>query len=59
MYAKPWWVRGVKAGYMMRPEEMRDRKGHCPMMVTVDVKVEEPGEEENEEQESDSSQEGH
>ena len=53
MYANPWWVRGLKAGYMMGPEEMRDRKGHCPMMVTVDMKVRKPGEEEDEEQESD------
>ena len=46
MYADPRWVRGVTAGYMAGTPEMRDRKGHCPMMVTVDAKVGEPGEEE-------------
>ena len=53
MYANPPWVRGLKAGYMMGPEEMRYMKGHCPMKVTVDVKVGEPGKGEDEEQESD------
>ena len=53
VYANPRWVRGVTAGYMVGPEEMRDRKGHCPMMVSVEVKVGEPGEEDDEEQDSD------
>ena len=53
VYANPRCVRGVTAGYMVGPEEMRDRKGHCRMMVTVDVKVAEPGEEEDNEHESD------
>ena len=39
VYADPSWVKRVTAGYMVGPEEMQDRKGHCPMMVTVDVKV--------------------
>ena len=39
-------------GYMVGPEEMRNRKGHCPMMVAVDVRMREPGEEEDEEQEA-------
>ena len=43
VYADPSWFKGVTAGYMVGPEEMQDRKGHCPMMVTVDVKVGEPG----------------
>ena len=50
LYADPRWVRGIKAGYMVRPDQMQHRKGHCPMMVTVDVKVGEPGDEEEEEQ---------
>ena len=53
MYANPLLVRGVTLGYMVGPEEMRDRKGHCQMMVTVDVKLGEPGEEDDEQQESD------
>ena len=53
MYADPSWVKGVTAGYMVGQEEMRDRKGHCPMMVTVDVKVGEPGDDEGDEQGSD------
>ena len=48
MYADPMWVKGVTAGYMVGPDEMEDRKGHCPVMVTVDVKVGEPGDEEEE-----------
>ena len=36
-YADPRCVKGVTAGYMVGPDEMQDRKGHCPMMVTVDV----------------------
>ena len=48
-YADPRWVKGVTAGYMVGPDEMQDRKGHCPMMVTVDVKLGEPrGNEEDE-----------
>ena len=50
VYADPRWVKGVTAGYMVRPDEMQDRKGHCLMMVTVDVKVGEPGDDEEDEQ---------
>ena len=50
VYADPRWVKGVTAGYMVGPEEMQDRKGHCPMMVTADVKVGEPGDDEEDEQ---------
>ena len=53
VYVDPSWVKGVTAGYMVGPEEMQDRKGHCPMMVTVDVKVGEPGDDEEDEQGSD------
>ena len=53
VYTEPRWVEGVTAGYMMGPDEMQDRKGHCPMMVTVDVKVGEPGDDEEGEQGSD------
>ena len=53
VYADPSWVKGVTAGYMVGQEEMHDRKGHCPMMVTVDVKGGEPGEDEEDEQGSD------
>ena len=53
MYADPSWVKGVTAGYMVGAEEMQDRKGHCPMMVTVDVKLGEPGDEQEDEQGSD------
>ena len=53
VYADPRWVKGVTAGYMMGPDKMQDRKGHCPMMVTVDVKVGEPGDDEEDEQGSD------
>ena len=53
VYADPSWVKEVTAGYMVGPEETQDRKGHCPMMVTVDVKVGEPGDEEEDEQGSD------
>ena len=38
---------------MMGPNEMQHRKGHCPLMVTVEMKVGEPGDEEEDEQESD------
>ena len=50
VYADPWWVKGVTAGYMVGPDEMHDKKGHCPMMVTVDVKVGEPGYDKEDEQ---------
>ena len=50
VYADPRWVKGVAAGYMVGPDEMQDRKGHCPMMVTVDLKVGEPGDDEEDEQ---------
>ena len=53
VYADPSWVKGVTAGYMVGPEEMQDRKGHCPMIMTVDVKVGEPGDEQEDEQGSD------
>ena len=53
MYADPRWVKGVTAGYMVGPNEMQDRKGHCPMMVTVGLKVGEPGDDEEDEQGSD------
>ena len=53
VYADPSWVKGVTAGYMVGPEEMQDRKRHCPMMVTVDVKVGEPGDDQEDEQRSD------
>ena len=53
VYADPSWVKGVTAGYMVGPEEMQDRKGHCSMMVTVDVKVGEPGDDQEAEQGSD------
>ena len=50
VYADPSWVKGVTAGYIVGPEEMQDRKGHCPMMLTVEVKVGEPGNEQEDEQ---------
>ena len=53
VYADPRWVKGVTAGYMVGPDEMQDGKGHCPLMVTVDVMVGEPGDEEQEKQGSD------
>ena len=56
VYADPRWVKGVTAGYMVGPEEMQDRKGHCPMMVKVDVKVGEP--EDNQEDGHGSDEEG-
>ena len=37
---------------MVGPDKMQDMKGHCPMMLTVDVKVGEPGDDEEDEQES-------
>ena len=46
VYADPRWVKAMTAGYMVEPDEMQDRKGHCPLMVTLDVKVGEPGDEE-------------
>ena len=56
VYRDPRWVKGVTAGYMDGPDEMHDRKGYCPMMVTVDVKV--GGPEDNEEDEQGSEEEG-
>ena len=53
VYADPSSVKGVTAGYMVGKEEMRDRKRHCPMMVTVDLKVGEPENDEEDEQGSD------
>ena len=53
VYADPRWVKGVAAGYIVGPDEMQDRRGHCPMMVTVDVEVGEPGDDEEDEQGSD------
>ena len=53
VYADSRWVKGVTAGYMVEPDKMQDKKGHCPMMVTVDVKVGEPGDDEEDEQGSD------
>ena len=50
VYRNTSWVNGVTAGYMAGPDKMQDRKGHCPMMVTVDVKVGEPGDQEEDEQ---------
>ena len=50
VYADPRWVKGVKAGYMEGPDKMQDRKGQCPGMVTVDVKVGEPGDDQEDEQ---------
>ena len=50
VYADRRWVKEVTAGYMAGPDEMQDRKGHCPMMVTVDVRVGEPGDDEEDEQ---------
>ena len=50
VYADPRWVKGVNAGYMVAPDKMQHRKGHCPMMLTVDVKVGEPGDDEEDEQ---------
>ena len=43
VYADPWRVKGVKAGYMVGQDKMQDRKGHCPMMVTVDMRGGEAG----------------
>ena len=40
----------MTAGYMLGPDKMQDRKGHCSMMVTVDVKVGEPGDGKEDEQ---------
>ena len=39
VYADQRWVKGVTARYMVWPDEMQERKGQCPMMVKVDVKV--------------------
>ena len=53
VYADPRWVKGATAGSLMGPDKMQDRKGHCPMIVTVDVKLGEPGDNEEDEQGSD------
>ena len=50
VYADPRWVKWVTAEYMVGPDKMQDRKGRCPMMVTVEGKVGEPGDEEEKEQ---------
>ena len=50
VYADARWVKGATARYMVGPDEMQDKMGHCPMMVTADVKVGEPGGEEEDEQ---------
>ena len=52
VYTDPRWVKVVTAGYMVGPDKMQDRKGHSPMIVTVDVKVGEPGDDEEDEQAS-------
>ena len=39
VYADPKWVKGATARYMVGPDKPQDTKGHCPMMVTVDMKV--------------------
>ena len=49
-YVDPRWVKGVTPGYMVGSDKMKDRRGHCPMMVTVDVKVGDPVDEEEDEQ---------
>ena len=53
VYADFSWVKGVTVGYMVGPEELQDRKGHCPMMATVDAKMGEPGDDQEDEQGSD------
>ena len=53
VYADPRWVKWVTAGYMVGPDKLQDRKGHCANLVTVDVKVGEPGDDEQDEQGSD------
>ena len=53
LYADPRWVRVLTAEYLVGPEGMGDKKGHCPMMVTLEVKVGEPVDNGQEEQESD------
>ena len=40
VYANPKWRQGVAAGHMVREEEMRNKKGHRPLMVTVDLSKE-------------------
>ena len=40
----------MKPGCMVGSDKMKDRRGHCPMMVTGDVKVGEPGDDEEDEQ---------
>ena len=53
VYADPRWVKGVTVGYMVGPDKIQDRKRHFPMAVTVDVKVVEPGDNEEDEQGAD------
>ena len=53
VYADHSLVKAVTAGYMVGPEEMGDRKGHCSMMLTVDMKVGNAGDDEEDEQGSD------
>ena len=53
VYANPQCFCGVRAGYTVGPEEIWDKKGHCPKMVAVEVKVGEPGDDEDAEQEAD------
>ena len=43
VYSDCQWVCGVRVGYMVGPEEMQNKKGHCPMMVMVEVRVGGPG----------------
>ena len=50
VYADPRGVKGVTVGYMVGSDEMQHRKGHCPLMVLVDAKVGEPGDEQEDEQ---------
>ena len=38
VYADPRRVKRVTAGYMVEPDKLQDRKGHCPMGMTVDMK---------------------
>ena len=46
----------MTAGYMVGPDKMQDRKGPCPMIVTVNVKVGEPGDDEDDEQGSEEAE---
>ena len=42
VYADPRWFWGLTTGYMAGVEAMRDKEVHCPMIVTVEVKVGDP-----------------